>query len=92
LIHNTHGIESSLPGKTCPDNYDFSKSKTAIRYQRMRDALQKQNRTILYSLCEWGEMKVEEWGNATAMSWRSTGDINRKHLHLYNYAHTNGVL
>jgi alpha-galactosidase len=41
----------------------------------MRDALNKQDRTILYSLCEWGEAGVQNWGNDTGASWRSTGDI-----------------
>lgn len=41
----------------------------------MRDALERQNRTILYSLCEWGNAGVQEWGNATGNSWRATGDI-----------------
>lgn len=41
----------------------------------MRDALLQQNRTILYSLCEWGLAHVEKWGNATAESWRMSGDI-----------------
>jgi hypothetical protein len=80
------GHAISIPGKTCPDGYDYSKSKTAIRYQRMRDALLKVNRNILYSLCEWGEMKVELWGNDTAMSWRSTGDIQRKLFPMFALA------
>jgi len=42
----------------------------------MRDALVAQNRPILYSLCEWGEANVQTWGNKTAQSWRSTGDIS----------------
>jgi len=41
----------------------------------MRDALLAQNRTILYSLCEWGQADVETWGNETGNSWRVTGDI-----------------
>lgn len=41
----------------------------------MRDALEAQNRTILYSLCEWGQADVTEWGNATGNSWRMSGDI-----------------
>lgn len=41
----------------------------------MRDALLAQNRTILYSLCEWGQADVEVWGNATGNSWRMSGDI-----------------
>ncbi|CAM6006072.1 unnamed protein product [Sphagnum balticum] len=45
-------------------------------YGIMRDALLAQNRTILYSLCEWGQADVEVWGNATGNSWRISGDIN----------------
>jgi len=41
----------------------------------MRNALEQQNRTILYSLCEWGQADVLTWGNATANSWRMSGDI-----------------
>ena len=41
----------------------------------MRDALLAQNRTIVYSLCEWGQADVEVWGNATGNSWRMSGDI-----------------
>jgi alpha-galactosidase len=41
----------------------------------MRDALEAQNRTILYSLCEWGQADVEAWGNETGNSWRMSGDI-----------------
>ncbi|KAF2086364.1 glycoside hydrolase family 27 protein [Saccharata proteae CBS 121410] len=59
----------------CPAGYDFSQSKTALRYRRMRDALGAQNRTILYSLCEWGQADVQSWGNSTGNSWRTTGDI-----------------
>lgn len=42
----------------------------------MGDALQAQNRTILYSLCEWGMDEPWTWGNATAQSWRMSNDIN----------------
>lgn len=42
----------------------------------MRDALAKQNRTILYSLCEWGTANVQQWGNMTASSWRMSNDID----------------
>jgi alpha-galactosidase len=41
----------------------------------MRDALLAQNRTILYSLCDWGIADVDIWGNATGNSWRMSGDI-----------------
>lgn len=42
----------------------------------MRDALLKQDRTILYSLCEWGTANVQTWGNQTGSSWRHSGDID----------------
>lgn len=59
-----------------PAGYDWSTSNTAHRYRIMRDALLAQNRTILYSLCEWGQADVVVWGNNTGNSWRISGDIN----------------
>ncbi|KAH8924798.1 glycoside hydrolase family 27 protein [Atractiella rhizophila] len=61
-----------------PDGYDWSKSKSAERYRRMRDALNAQKRTIFYSLCSWGTADVFSWGNATSQSWRMSGDISAK--------------
>ncbi|GIZ36689.1 hypothetical protein CKM354_000015700 [Cercospora kikuchii] len=57
------------------DGVDYSTSKTAGRYNAMRDALAQQNRTILYSLCNWGQNQVWTWGNETGSSWRTTNDI-----------------
>jgi alpha-galactosidase len=54
----------------------------------MQDALEKQDHVILYSLCEWGQAGVWEWGNSTANSWRMTDDINvafTRVLHIMNY-------
>ncbi|CAI6334254.1 unnamed protein product [Periconia digitata] len=59
----------------CPPGYDFSQSKTALRYRRMRDALLKQNRPIQYDICVGGEAAVSTWGNETGNSWRITTDI-----------------
>lgn len=61
--------------RTAPPGYDWSTSKTALRYRLMRDALLAQNRTILYSICEWGWADVCSWGNETGNSWRMSGDI-----------------
>ena len=36
------------------DGRNYSQSYTALRFRVMRNALLSQNRTILYSLCEWG--------------------------------------
>lgn len=78
----------TYPNGTCPDlenpapeGYDWSTSKTAYRYEKMRDALLSVNSTILYSLCEWGQADVNQWGNETGSSWRMSGDITRKSQH-----------
>ncbi|KAK4209738.1 family 27 putative glycoside hydrolase [Rhypophila decipiens] len=58
-----------------PANYDYATSNTAKRYNTMREALLRQNRTLQYSLCAWGHAHVERWGNNTGHSWRGWGDI-----------------
>ena len=60
---------------TAPRGYDWNTSKTAQRYTAMRDALLRQNRTILYSMCNWGQARIDTWGNNTGHSWRMAGDI-----------------
>jgi alpha-galactosidase len=48
-------------------------------YIRMRQALDKVNRDILYSLCQYGMANVWEWGASPlvkANCWRTTGDIS----------------
>ncbi|KAJ5609947.1 hypothetical protein N7510_006666 [Penicillium lagena] len=42
----------------------------------MKDALLNQNRTILFSLCDWGNADVNTWGNQTGNSWRMFNDIS----------------
>lgn len=64
------GLDDSAPA-----DYDWSTSRSAERFHRMRDALQQQSRTIQYSMCIWGTAHVEEWGNATGHSWRMWADI-----------------
>ena len=45
-------------------------------YQKMGDALLKSGRPIVYSLCEYGTGKVEQWGAKVGGNlWRTTGDI-----------------
>jgi alpha-galactosidase len=65
----------TITNQTAPAGYDWGTSNTAERYRIMRDALLAQNHTILYSLCEWGQADVEEWGATVGSSWRITGDI-----------------
>lgn len=67
--------EDQVGGTPAPGGYDWSKSNTTTRYNRMRDALVRQSRTIFYSLCNWGHSHVEQWGSETGQSWRMWGDI-----------------
>jgi alpha-galactosidase len=46
-------------------------------YQVMGDLLRKQNRDIVFSLCQYGMQDVWKWGaSVEGSSWRTTGDIN----------------
>jgi alpha-galactosidase len=79
LTENPNGTCPTL-NKQAPAGYDWSKSPTADRYYRMRDALLavQNTTTILFSLCDWGQADVEEWGPQTGNSWRMSGDIQRE--------------
>ncbi|KAM0709109.1 hypothetical protein Q7P35_003145 [Cladosporium inversicolor] len=45
------------------------------RFNEMAKALKATGRSILYSLCSWGEDYVHTWGPSIANSWRISGDI-----------------
>ena len=44
-------------------------------YGRMRDALNKTGRDIVFYMCVQGQENVQEWGPTTGNLWRTTGDI-----------------
>ncbi len=49
-------------------------------YVKMRDALRSTGRPIVYSLCQYGNDAVWEWGTRVAGNlWRTTGDITDKY-------------
>ncbi|MBS1918023.1 MAG: putative Ig domain-containing protein [Bacteroidetes bacterium] len=55
-----------------PSLHDYKKP-----YKVMRDALNKVNRDILFSFCQYGMGDVWKWGaEVGGNSWRTTGDIN----------------
>ena len=55
--------------------YDYH-SMPAV-YAKMGDALFHSGRPILFSLCQYGVLKVWMWGrNVDGNAWRTTGDIN----------------
>eukprot|EP00347_Sterkiella_histriomuscorum_P021441 403333964 len=45
------------------------------RYTDMGDALTKSGRPIYYSICNWGNENVWQWGASVGNSWRTTLDI-----------------
>jgi alpha-galactosidase len=49
-------------------------------YIKMRDALRSTGRPIVYSLCQYGNDAVWEWGDSVGGNlWRTTGDISDKY-------------
>ena len=57
------------------DNCYNNGTKSLIRYEKMRDALNKTGRQIFFSICSWGREKVSTWGKDYGNSWRTTRDI-----------------
>ncbi len=63
------------------DVFNKEKDTSLQAYQKpyiiMEDALKKQSRDIVYSLCQYGMADVWKWGGeVNGNSWRTTGDIN----------------
>jgi alpha-galactosidase len=46
------------------------------QYAKIRDALLKSGRPIVYSICEWGSNRPWEWAPAVGNLWRTTDDIS----------------
>ena len=58
------------------DKKDSSTESFQKPYEVMRDALIRQDRDILYSLCQYGMKNVWTWGEkVNGNCWRTTGDI-----------------
>lgn len=58
--------------------YDWCNTGTADAkdaYLRMRDALYKAGRPVVFSMCEWGTARPWEWAKDVGHLWRTTGDI-----------------
>ena len=52
-------------------------------YMKMHDALKSTGRPIVYSLCQYGEDSVWEWGPTVGGNlWRTTGDISDKYARM----------
>lgn len=54
---------------------DYQGQTYPQRYTAMRDALAASGRTIVYSICEWGNESPWHWAPAVGNLWRTTQDI-----------------
>lgn len=61
-----------------PSDYQNANGSQKL-YARMRDALKaatsKTGRPIVFSLCNWGQYSVYQWGDTIGHLWRTGGDI-----------------
>ncbi|KAG9957535.1 alpha-galactosidase 1, partial [Aureobasidium melanogenum] len=74
------------------DGINYTAKYTALRFRIMGNALLAQNRTILYSLCEWGVDLPWTWGNGTGQSWRMSNDINPSWSRILQILNQNSFL
>jgi len=62
-------------------------------YQRMGEALRQAGRPIVYSLCQYGRAKVQEWGPKVGGNlWRTTSDIRDQWQSMANIGFSQSVL
>ncbi len=60
----------------CSAGSVYKSSSMPAAYAKMGQALLDSGRPIVYSLCQYGVMNVQDWGaKAGGNSWRTTGDI-----------------
>ena len=72
-----NGKISSTNVPTWANSHGNDQAVASYPYQLMGGLLRKQNRDILFSLCQYGMDDVWKWGGAVdGNSWRTTGDIN----------------
>jgi len=65
--------------------YDNTQATMAAAYAKMGNALANSGRTIVYSLCQYGNLDVGEWGAKVGGNlWRTTGDISDRWQSMEN--------
>jgi alpha-galactosidase len=74
------------------DNCNNQGRPAIPRYTKMRDALAKTGRPIVYSICEWGQNKPWTWAQDVGNLWRTTGDISDNWNSMIGKARANRVL
>ena len=80
LKYDLCGLKDQMTAAPTPEAAD----KIMIdAYVKMRDALKSTGRPIVYSLCQYGQDSVWEWGAKVGGNlWRTTGDISDKYARM----------
>jgi len=74
LKYDLCGLRTELKAAPTPE---AAHKMMVDAYIKMRDALHKTGRPIVYSLCQYGNDAVWRWGTDVGGNlWRTTGDIN----------------
>jgi len=74
LKYDLCGLRDIMAGAGSPD---AANKMMVDAYVKMRDALRKTGRPIVYSFCQYGDAAVWQWAAAAGGNlWRTTGDIN----------------
>ena len=74
LKYDLCGLREQLSAAPSPE---AAHTMMVDAYTKMRDALRSTGRPIVYSLCQYGNDAVWEWGTSVGGNlWRTTGDIN----------------
>jgi alpha-galactosidase len=69
----------------CSGGNVYENGSQQAAYAKMGDALLKSGRKILYSLCQYGQFNVGEWGAKVGGNiWRTTGDISDRWQSMMN--------
>ena len=80
LKYDLCGLRDEM--KTAP-NAEAAHQMMIDAYTKMRDALHATGRPIVYSLCQYGEDAVWEWGASVGGNlWRTTGDISDNYTRM----------
>jgi alpha-galactosidase len=77
LKYDLCGLRTQLKAAPTPE---VAHQMMVDAYVKMRDALRKTGRPIVYSLCQYGNDAVWKWGaDVGGNLWRTTGDITDKY-------------
>ena len=74
------------------DNCNNQGRDAVQRYTRMRDALARTGRPILFSICEWGSNRPWYWAGPVGNAWRTTDDIQDNWGSMLDIIRKNHVL